>query len=212
VSERDHEALPDSGESEEEDEAAPISPRMRAEVNAYASAILMKLLAIINDIPASHRNRVAGLDLEVRQMLTFIDPSRAAWLEDQPQLPDRPPALAETFPAGAALDGEVISMLERIERLTADRGAAARESFESLRAELARQRAESDERLQALRTQLQSLEAIVAALVARREHAIDLSGVAEERIRTGAWKVALIAGLTAGSLVATVLVLVVLAT
>ncbi|MGH9175474.1 MAG: hypothetical protein ACRD1H_14005 [Vicinamibacterales bacterium] len=192
--------MSDNQEAEPEPAADDPSLQMRSEVNAYASAILMKLLAIVNDLPASQQPSVAGLDSEIRQMLAFIDPTRTAWLEEQPPAPDLPPA------AGSALNGSIATLLDRIDQLAGREGNAPglREAFDALREQIQQHFLETAALVRPLQTEIAALTATVETLARRREHVVDLSGIAEERIRVSLWKVALVAGMTGGSLVAAV--------
>jgi hypothetical protein len=74
----------------------------------------------------------------------------------------------------------------------------------SLRDDLRTQHEQTTEALQSLTSTTRSLHYTITALSARSEQMTDLSGVAEEQIRVGVWKYALIAGLSSGAIVAAI--------
>jgi methyl-accepting chemotaxis protein len=186
---------------------------MRTEVNAYAGAILVKLLAIVNDVPGGSRGDVQRIEREIREMLAFVDPQLADDLGDLPLSFD-----VRGESAGSDHDQQRAAPTdERIDELVnqlqqADLQAEAsiellrdlRMGIYSLRDDLRTQHEQTTEALQSLTSTTRSLHYTITALSARSEQMTDLSGVAQEQIRVGVWKYALIAGISSGAIVAAI--------
>jgi hypothetical protein len=195
----------------------PSSPEdaMRSEVNAYASAILVKLLGIVHNLPNRQRDDIQGIELEVREMLEFIDPPRAAELGATspfvftPESSTTPSSTAsdETTSEMTARVDTLIDQLERTERQDSANAELLRDlrsAIYTLRDDMRAQHDATTEAIQSLTATTRSLHYTVTALSARSEQIADLTGVAEEQIRVGVWQYALIAGLSSGALVAAI--------
>jgi hypothetical protein len=191
---------------------------MRGEVNAYAGAILGKLLTIVNAMPGRQRREVRGIEREIHQMLAFIDPEQAANLEASHPLGDEPEP-DETDPVDGAeplqlADERIESLLRQFEQSDLQRETTVellrdlRAAIYTLREDLRTQHDATAEALQSLTATTRSLHYTITALSARSEQVTDLAGVAEEQLRVGVWKYALIAGLSSGALVAAIVVLI----
>ncbi len=191
---------------------------MRSEVNAYAGAILGKLLAIVNTMPGRQRRDVQGVEREIRQMLAFVDPQLAADLEASR------PLVTETNEGDDSQPDDRIQPDERIDTLirqleqsdlqgetTVELLRDLRSAIYTLREDLRSQHDATTDALQSLTSTTRSLHYTVTALSARSEQISDMTGVAEEQLRIGVWKYALIAGLSSGALVAAIVVLINLA-
>ena len=215
-----------SGADDPPDEPQPPSNDplrdMRTEVNAYAGAILVKLLAIVNEMPGRRRDEIQGIEREIHEMLAFVDPQLAAELDNQPfvadieqttsdQEPDERPRLA------SLIDERVEALIDRLEQAdlqaetTIELVRELRGTLYTLREDLRQQHDATTEALQSLTSTTRSLHYTVTALSARSEQITDLTGVAEEQIRVGVWKYALIAGLSSGAIVAAIIAFISLA-
>lgn len=195
---------------------------MRTEVNAYASAILVKLLTIVNTMPGGQRREVQGLEREIHQMLAFIDPQLATELDDSQSLTTDRYELDDSKPDDSIQpvqqsDERIEALIRQLEQSDLQRETTVellrdvRAAIYTLREDLRDQHDATTEALQSLTSTTRSLHYTVTALSARAEQITDMSGLAEERIRVGVWRYALIAGLSSGALVATIVVLINLA-
>ena len=189
---------------------------MRGEVNAYAGAILGKLLTIVNAMPGRQRREVRGIEREIHQMLAFIDPQQATELQASHPLAteaDEPPPADGVEPLQQA-DERIEALLRQLEQSDLQRETTVellrdlRAAIYTLREDLRGQHDATAEALQSLTSTTRSLHYTITALSARSEQVTDLAGVAEEQLRVGVWKYALIAGLSSGALVAAIVVLI----
>lgn len=208
-----------SGSSETPGESdAPLGDAvrdMRSEVNAYASAILVRLLGIVTQMPDRRRIDVEGIEREIRQMLAFIDPQLALGLDDQPPLnhgqadSDEPSVNPSALPP-PSVDARVDDLIATLQKVdlqgesTVESLRDIRQTLSTLRDDLRSQNETTTEALQSLMSTTRSLHYTITALAARTEHITDVTGIAEERIRVGVWQYALIAGLSSGAVVAAV--------
>jgi hypothetical protein len=195
---------------------------MRTEVNAYAGAILLKLLAIVNEMPGRRRDEIQRIDREIRQMLAFVDPQLAAELDRQPPIlaPDdetaEPNRNNGELPA-TRVEERIEALIGRLEasdlrdETTVELLRDLRATVYTLREDLRTQHDTTTEALQSLISTTRSLHYTVTALSARSEQITDLSGIAEEQIRVGVWKYALIAGISSGAIVAAIIAFISLA-
>ncbi len=211
----------DTTEHPDETQSLPAAATldMRGEVNAYAGAILGKLLTIVNNMPGRQRREVRGIEREIHQMLAFIDPQQAAELgASQPLTTDademnEPQSVDGVEPVQHA-DERIESLLRQLEQSDLQRETTVellrdlRAAIYSLRDDLRTQHDATAETLQSLTATTRSLHYTITALSARSEQVTDLAGVAEEQLRVGVWKYALIAGLSSGALVAAIVVLI----
>lgn len=200
----------------------PVEPRpttgdpmhdMRTEVNAYAGAILVKLLAIVNDAPVGSSGDVQRIEREIREMLAFVDPQLAADLGDLPLGDTIHHAAAEPDRdrgSAAPVDERIEGLLTQLQQADVQAEASIellrdlRMAIYSLRDDLRTQHDQTTEALQSLTSTTRSLHYTITALSARSEQMTDLSGVAQEQIRVGVWKYALIAGISSGAIVAAI--------
>lgn len=188
---------------------------IRSEVNAYASAILVKLLGVVNTLPDRQRDDIQGIELEIREMLEFIDPQRAAEIGSPPpftstrETPSARDADA-VDPTAARLSERVESLLDQFERMGHQTDVSAellrdlRAAIYTLRDDMRAQQDATTEALKSLTATTRSLHYTVTALSARSEQIADVTGIAEEQIRVGVWQYALIAGLSSGAIVAAI--------
>jgi hypothetical protein len=206
---------PDESQSPPEDATLD----MRGEVNAYAGAILGKLLTIVNTMPGRQRREVRGIEREIHQMLAFIDPQQAAELEASHPLATDVDAADEPQPDDSVepvqqADDRIEALLRQLEQSDLQRETTVellrdlRAAIYTLREDLRSQHDATAEALQSLTATTRSLHYTITALSARSEQVTDLAGVAEEQLRVGVWKYALIAGLSSGALVAAIVVLI----
>gem|GEM_PF-6623964 len=198
--------LPDDTQAHDD---ASVDPR--AEVNAYAGAILARLLAIVGDVPDQQREDVQGIEREIHQMLAFVDPELAADVADLPPRVDAGDWGMPGQPALAAIDGQLETLIRKLEESDLQRETTiehlrdVRATLYTLREDLRRQHDETAESLRTLTSTTRSLHYTMTALSARSEQIADVSGVAEEQIRVDVWKYALIAGLSSGAIVAAIM-------
>lgn len=205
------------GESQSPTDDATLD--MHGEVNAYAGAILGKLLTIVSTMPGRQRREVRGIEREIHQMLAFIDPMKASELEATQPLAtevDEPPP-ADGLEPGQQADERIEALLRQLEQsdlqseTTVELLRDLRAAIYAFREDLRTQHDATSEALQSLTSTTRSLHYTITALSARSEQVTDLTGVAEEQLRVGVWKYALIAGLSSGALVAAIVVLINLA-
>ena len=217
VSERRPTSSSGARDSSDESEPPPEDSlrQMRSEVNAYASAILLKLLSIVTRIPEERGDEARGIEQEIRQMLAFIDPSMSHDLSEQ--IPAGP-ASETTGPRHGNADQTFTQLDARIETLIeqqreADRGAAEssellrelRSTLFALRDDVTKQQEATTSAIQSLTSTTRSLHYTITALAARTEQVTDVTGIAEEQLRVGVWKYAMIAGLSSGAVVAAII-------
>jgi len=196
---------------------------MRSEVNAYASTILVKMLGIVNDLPGGRRHEVQGIEREIHQMLAFIDPYLAAELDAQPPVSaaDDDPASTEPFgilQSATRIDERIDAVIGQLQQAdlhtetTIELLRDLRASLFALRDDLRQRHESTTEALQSLISTTRSLHYTITALSARSEQIADVTGIAEEQVRVGVWKYALIAGLSSGAIVAAIVAFINLAT
>lgn len=196
---------------------------MRSEVNAYASAILVKLLAIVTAMPDRRRIEVEGIEREIREMLAFIDPQLAAGLDEQPPAPfdnveADDPETAVPRQSASQIDERIEALIGQLQQAdlqgetTVELLRDLRATLSTLHEDLRVQQESTTEALQSLMSTTRSLHYTITALSARSEQVTDVTGIAEEQIRVGVWKYALIAGLSSGAAVAAIIVFINLAT
>lgn len=188
---------------------------IRGEVNAYASAILARLLTIVHEVPGAGRDDLQRIEREIRQMLTFVDPTVAASIDSMPDAPrfsseTKAPSSQADVAAGPAVIERLEALIGQLEQ-TDLQGEASNEILRdqrmalfALRDDLSTQHDATTQALQTLTSTTRSLHYTITALSARSEKITDLSGIAREELRVGVWKYALIAGISGGTVVAAV--------
>jgi hypothetical protein len=187
---------------------------LRSEVNAYATAILARLLVIVGQMPAQQRSEVEGVEREIHQMLAFIDPEMAANVADLAPA-DLEQHLHSVDPDStvSAIDERLATLIRQLEEsdlqheTTIEALRDIRASLFAFREDLRSQHDATTEALRTLTSTTRSLHYSLTALSARSEQIADLSGVAEEQIRVDVWKYALIAGISSGAIVAAIMLL-----
>jgi hypothetical protein len=195
---------------------------MRSEVNAYAGAILGKLLVIVNAMPSGQRREAQGIEREIHQMLAFIDPALATELEASRSLAaeESEPDDSQRTDAYQWVEGSderIEALIRHLEQsdlqgeTTVELLRDLRAAIYTLRDDLRNQHDATADALQSLTSTTRSLHYTITALSARSEQIADMTGVAEEQLRIGVWKYALIAGLSSGAVVAAIVVLINLA-
>ena len=126
----------------------------------------------------------------------------------QPPAGQRPGNADQTF---TQIDARIDALIEELRE--ADRGAAeASETLRDLRSALydlsedvTRQHEATTSAIRSLTSTTRSLHYTITALAARTEQVTDVTGIAEEQLRIGVWKYAMIAGLSSGAVVAAII-------
>jgi hypothetical protein len=187
---------------------------LRSEVNAYATAILARLLVIVGQMPAQQRGEVEDVEREIHQMLAFIDPEMAANVADlAPADLEQHLHAVDPDATVSAIDDRLATLIRQFEErdlqheTTIEALRDIRASLVTLREDLRSQHEATTEALRTLTSTSRSLHYSMTALAARSEQIADLSGVAEEQIRVDVWKYALIAGISSGAIVAAIMLL-----